>query len=96
MKLEHTSLQKIEFGDDPSDTFHCLIDLRISPDGLNIEKMRLTDPRNIDQQFRKAGCILMLTGNEVNELMNRGDLDSGKLHQSLFDLAVREGAIEEE
>jgi len=93
MKLEHTSLQIIEFGDDPSDKFHCLIDLRISPNGINIEKMRLTDPRNIDHQFRDAGCILMLTGDEVTELISRGDLEYGKLHQSLFNLAIREGTI---
>lgn len=96
MKLEQTSLQIIEFGDDPSDKFHCLIDLRISPNGLNIEKMKLTNPRNIDHQFREAGCILMFTGDETEELISRGDLDSENLHQSLFDLAIREGTIKKD
>ena len=93
MKLEHTSLQKIEFGNEPYDIFHCLVDVRVSPGGLDINKMKLTDPRNIDQQFREAGCILLLTGEEVNELTKRGDLSSEKMHESLFELAVKEGVI---
>ncbi len=95
MKLENTSLQKIEFGDDPSDQFYCLIDLRISPNGINIKKMKLSDPRNIDQAFRQAGCILMLTGDEVAELINRGELHSDNLHKTLFHLALQEGSIKQ-
>ncbi|TVQ68149.1 MAG: hypothetical protein EA360_00325 [Balneolaceae bacterium] len=93
MKFQDTTLQIIEFGDDPSDRFYCLVDERVSPGGLNIEKMRLTDPRNIDLQFREAGSILMLTGDEAEELFLRGELDRDQLHKSLFTLAEKEGVI---
>jgi len=83
----------VNFGPERSDVYYCLIDQKVSPDGLNLEKMRLTDPRNIDLQFREAGCLLMMTGEEIDELMNRGELKKDDLHQSLFELAVREGII---
>ncbi|TVQ01432.1 MAG: hypothetical protein EA359_13885 [Balneolaceae bacterium] len=95
MKLSHTSLQKIEFGNEPEDIYYCLIDLRISPGGLNIKKLRLTDPRNIDEQFRQNGCLMMFTGVEIEELIQRGDLDGKRLHRSLFRLAVKDGLIRE-
>lgn len=93
MKLFQTALQKIEFGETPSDIYYCLIDRQVSPNGLSIEKMRLTDPRNIDEQFRRHGCLMMFTGEEINELVERGDLDEKKLHQSLYELALFEGVI---
>lgn len=93
MKFEQTRLQIIDFGSDPSDRFYCLVDERVSPGGLNIEKMRLNDPRNIDLQFREAGCLLMLTGDEAEELFLRGELDRDELHHSLFTLAKKEGVI---
>lgn len=93
MKLEQTTLQKIEFGENPEDIYYCLIDARISPNGLNIQNMRLTDPRNIDLQFRGNGCLMMFDGNEINELTERGELDKTRLHESLYKLAVRERVI---
>lgn len=93
MKASDTKLQTIEFGEQPGDIYYCLIDRRVSPDGLNIEKMRLSDPRNIDEEFRKQGCLMMFTGDEIEELANRGDLDRSDLHLSLFNLAKREGVI---
>tara|TARA_R100001143_G_scaffold63560_1_gene71896 strand:- start:1427 stop:1720 length:294 start_codon:yes stop_codon:yes gene_type:complete len=93
MKLDQTILQEINFGEERSDIYYCLVDQNVSPDGLNVDKMRLTDPRNIDLQFREAGCLIMMTGDEVDELINRGDLLVENLHQSLFELAVREGII---
>lgn len=93
MKIEQTTLQEINFGEDRSDIYYCLVDQKVSPNGLNVEKMRLTDPRNIDLQFREAGCLIMMTGDEVDELINRGDLLVDDLHQSLFELALREGII---
>lgn len=93
MKKEQTSLQIFEFGDSPADTFYCLVDLRVSPNGINIEKMRLTDPRNIDLQFRENGCLLMLDGEEVEEIIRRGDADRENLHQSLFQLASKEDIV---
>jgi hypothetical protein len=93
MKFEDTTLQKIEFGNEPDDQYYCLVDLRISPKGLNIEKMRLTDPRNIDQQFLEHGCLMMLTGDEIEELLSRGELKRELMHRSLYELAIREGII---
>lgn len=95
MKLENTTLQKIEFGSEPKDIYYCLIDLRVSPNGLDIEKMKLTDPRNIDLQFREAGCLLMFTGDEIEELIQREEVDGKMTHKSLFNLAIREGVIKE-
>jgi hypothetical protein len=93
MKFEDTSLQKIELGDQPADQYYCLIDLRISPKGLNIDEIRLTDPRNIDQQFLEKGCLMLFTGDEIDELLNRGEIREKKMHMSLYNLAIREGLI---
>ena len=93
MKIDQTILQEIEFGTDRADIYYCLIDQKVSPGGLNVDKMRLTDPRNIDLQFREAGCLIMMTGEEVDELIRRGDIESDNLHQSLYTLALREGII---
>lgn len=93
MKLNQTLLQKIKFGKEPEDIYYCLIDMKASPGGLDVEKIRLTDPRNIDEQFRKHGCLLMFTGVEIGELIERGTLQRNKLHQSLFELAIQEGVI---
>ena len=91
MKKEQTTLQIFEFGDSPDDTFYCLVDLRVSPGGMDIEKMRLSDPRNIDLQFKENGCLLMLDGEEIEEIIRRGDADRENLHDSLFELASEEG-----
>ncbi len=93
MKLDQTSLQVIEFGEEPADKYYCLIDLKVSPNGMNIERMRLSDPRNFDRQFRDSGCLMMLTGDEINELKRRDEVNDAKLHQSLFELAINEGII---
>jgi hypothetical protein len=95
MNISQTSLQKFEFGDEPSDQFYCLIDLRVSPKGLSIEEIKLTDPRNIDKQFREKGCLMLFTGDEIEELLNRGEISREKVHRGLYDLAVREGVIAE-
>lgn len=95
MKFKNTKLQKIEFGADPADQYYCLIDLNVSPDGLDINKMRLTDPRNIDREFRNHGVLMMFTGEEIESLINRGDLDRESLHESLYQLALEEGVIKE-
>lgn len=93
MKLKNTKLQRIDFGDEPADRYYCLIDLKVSPDGLDLTKMRLTDPRNIDEQFRQHGMLMMFTGEEIESLINRGDLDRENLHESLYQLALNEGVI---
>lgn len=93
MNIDQTILQKIEFGSDRADIYYCLVDQRVSSGGINVDKMRLTDPRNIDVQFREAGCLIMMTGDEVDELVRRGDIQTEEMHQSLFELAKREGII---
>lgn len=93
MKFKDTKLQKIEFGDDPKDQYYCLINLKVNPDGLDLGKMRLTDPRSIDEEFRNQGMLLMFTGQEMESLMNRGDLDREHLHESLYQLALKDGVI---
>lgn len=93
MKIDQTTLQVFEFGDTPEDTFYCLVDLRVSPNGMDVEKMRLSDPRNIDLQFRENGCLLMLDGEEIEEIIRRGDADRDNLHKSLYQLASEEGIV---
>lgn len=95
MKLPYskTALQVIEFGNQPEDKFYCLINLNISPNGMNIEKLRLTDPRNFDLRFRESGCLLMFTEDEIDELIRRKDVDRESIHKSLYELALREGII---
>jgi hypothetical protein len=95
MKLpfDKTTLQIIEFGNEPEDKFYCLINLNVSPNGMNIEKLRLTDPRNFDLQFRESGCLLMFTENEIEELIQRKDIDRDAIHESLYGLARKEGIL---
>jgi len=93
MKIDQTTLQVFEFGDTPEDTFYCLVDLRVSPNGMDVEKMRLSDPRNIDLQFRENGCLLMLNGEEVEEILRRGDASRENLHKSIYQLASEEGIV---
>lgn len=93
MKKKETTLQLIEFGEQPEDKFYCLVDLNISPHGMDVEKLKLTDPRNFDLEFRESGCLMMFTGDEIEELISRGDLDEDNLHDSLYDLAIKEGVI---
>jgi hypothetical protein len=96
MKFKDTKLQRIDFGDEPADQYYCLVNLKVSPEGLDLAKMRLTDPRNIDEQFRKHGMLMMFTGEEIESLINRGDLDRENLHESLYQLALSEGVIKDE
>lgn len=91
--LEKTRLQTFSFGDKPDDIYYFLINLNIRPDGMNPEKIRLADPRNFDQILQENGCILMMDGNEVNELIRRGELDQQNLHNGLYELAKTEGII---
>lgn len=93
MRLDQTKLQKIEFGDQPEDIFYCLVDLQTSPGGMDIGKIKLTDPRRLDMEFRNHGCLMMFTGDEIEELIRRGDLDKNNLHRTLYELAVKEGVV---
>lgn len=91
--LENTKVNIIEFGDQPEDIFYCLVDLSISPNGLNVDKLKISDPRNFDQRLMESGCLMMFSGDEINELESRGDISRDELHQSLIDLAIKEGVI---
>jgi hypothetical protein len=93
MKKSDTKLEVFTFGDKPDDKFYCLVDRKVSPGGLNVEKMRLADPRNFDQMFREIGCLVMLTETEIIELVNRGELKKNDLHATLFELCKKEGII---
>lgn len=95
LHFKNTALQVLEFGDRPDDKFYCLINLKVSPNGMNIEKLRLTDPRNFDMEFRESGCLLMFTENEIDELIHRRELNGDELHRSLYNLAINEGVIKE-
>lgn len=91
--MKKTSLEIIEFGDDPEDKFYCLVDAEISPEGLDVSSLKLSDPRNFDQTLRNSGCLLMFTGDEMKELINRGDIDPERMHESLVEVAVSEGML---
>lgn len=91
--LNSTTLEIIEFGSAPDDKFYCLIDLKVSPDGLNVNKLKLADPRNFDQRLKESGCLMMFTGDEIDELTARGELDPDQLHKSIIELGIREGTI---
>lgn len=91
--MKKTTLEVISFGDEPDDTFYCLVDLEVSPDGLDVLSLKLSDPRNFDQTLRDSGCLMMLTGDEMNSLVNRGDIDPDNMHESLVEIAIKEGVL---
>lgn len=93
LKLEDTKLEVFTFGEEPDDKFYCLVNLKVSPDGLNLNKLKLSDPRNFDQLLSEAGCLVMLTQNEMNELISRGELKVENLHPELYELCKKEGII---
>lgn len=95
LKKDETKLEIFGFGDDDAaeDTFYCLINLTKSPEGIDLKKLSNADPRNFDEVLNEMGCILLLRGDEVEELINRGDISDTDLHRSLYDLSVREEII---
>lgn len=93
LSKEDTKLEIFGFGDDDADNFYCLVNLTKSPDGIDLKKLSMADPRNFDEALNKQGCILLLRGDEVEELINRDEITDADLHQSIYDLAVREEII---
>lgn len=93
LSLEQTKLEIIGFGDKPADTFYILVDLNKSPEGIDMEKLRLSDPRNFDQVLDDMGCIVMLSGQEMEELYKRGKIEKNDLKSEIYDLAVKENII---
>lgn len=94
---DDTKLEIFGFGeedrDNEEDTFYCLVNLRKSPEGIDLEKLSLADPRSFDEELNRMGCLLLLRGDEIEELIRRGEISDADLHQSLYDLARREGMI---
>lgn len=91
--INQTGIEELRFGDTKEDIFHILVNKNISPDGIDLEKLRLADPRNFDAALSNAGCIVMLNEIEIDELSRRGELDTNDLHKSLYELAQSEGLL---
>lgn len=99
LKKNDTKLEIFNFGSEENrdeDNFYCLVNLTKSPEGIDLQKLSMADPRNFDEVLNQMGCILLLLGNEVEELIKRGEITDTDLHQSLYDLAVKEEIITEE
>ncbi len=88
-----TGLEELSFGEAKEDTFTILVDRIVSPEGIDLEKLRLADPRNFDKALADAGCLIMLNETEIDELVRRKELNRENLHQSLYDLAKQEGML---
>ena len=97
LSKDDTKLEIFSFGNDNEDSnddnFYCLVNLTKSPDGMDLKKLSMADPRNFNQVLNDMGCILLLRGDEVEELIKRDDITDADLHQSLYDLAVEEEII---
>ncbi|WP_138431059.1 hypothetical protein [Fodinibius saliphilus] len=95
LEKEDTKLEIFGFGDEEAkeDTFYCLVNTVKSPDGIDLEKLSNADPRKFDEVLNEMGCILLLRGDEVEELINRGDISDSDLHKSIYELAVEEEII---
>lgn len=93
LSKDDTKLEIFGFGDEDEDNFYCLVNLTKSPDGIDLKKLSMADPRNFDEALNKQGCILLLRGDEVEELIEREEITDADLHQSIYDLAVREEII---
>lgn len=91
--INQTGIEELSFGDSKEDIFHILVNKNISPDGIDLEKLRLADPRNFDAALSSAGCIIMLNEIEIDELARRGELNPKQLHESLYNLAKDEGLL---
>lgn len=94
LEKDDTKLEIFGFGDEDEDNFYCLVNLQKSPDGIDLKALSMADPRNFDEALNKQGCILLLRGDELEELINRGEIEDSDLHQSIYDLAVREEIIQ--
>ena len=91
--LDNTSLEYFSFGDNPDDEFYLLINTKLNPDPIDIERLKRISPTSFEHVLNDMGCIMMLDGHEVNELVRRGDADRENLHASLFEVAKREGIL---
>lgn len=90
---DDTKLEIFGFGDEDEDTFYCLVNIKQNPDGIDLKQLSLADPRKFDDVLDRMGCILLLRGDELDELIRRGEITDSDLHAELYDLAVKEGFI---
>ncbi len=95
LQQDDTKLEIFGFGDenDEEDTFYCLVNTKKSPDGIDLEKLSNADPRKFDEALNEMGCILLLRGDEIEELISREAITDTDLQKSLYELAVDEGII---
>lgn len=93
LEKKDTKLEIFGFGEEAEDKFYCLVNLTKSPEGIDLKKLSMADPRKFDEALNEMGCILLLKGSEVEELIQRDEITDTDLHQSLYDLAVREEII---
>lgn len=93
LKLNQTNLETFNFGEADQDKFYVLINTLKNPEGITISKLAMADPRRFDSILAEMGCIVMLSGEEVSELVLRKEIDPERLHETLFDLAKKEGVI---
>lgn len=96
LQQDDTKLEIFGFGNEESDedTFYCLVNITKSPEGIDLEKLSMADPRKFDEVLNEMGCILLLRGDEVEELIKRDEITDTDLHKSLYDLAVEEKIIQ--
>lgn len=93
LKKDETKLEIFGFGDNTDDSFYCLVNTKKSPEGIDLDKLSSADPRKFDEVLNEMGCILLLRGDELEELINRGAVTGSDIHASIYDLAVEEGII---
>jgi len=93
LQKDETKLEIFGFGDNDDDAFYCLLNLNKSPEGIDLKKLSMADPRKFDEVLNRMGCILLLKGDEVEELIKRNEIEDSDLHRGLYDLAVREEII---
>ena len=94
IEKDDTKLEIFGFGEEEDDNFYCLVNLKKSPEGIHLKKLSMADPRKFDEVLNSMGCILLLRGDEVEELIKREDINDADLHKELYDLAVQEGIIQ--
>ena len=93
LTLENTELQSFSFGNKPEDKYYLLINTKINPVGIDLAKLSNADPRKFDAVLSDMGCMLMLSGDEMAELIRRGQVDEKDMHKTLFELAKTEGLV---
>ncbi|MFV1884037.1 MAG: hypothetical protein ACMZ7B_06095 [Balneola sp.] len=93
LTLNDTALETFSFGDTEDDQYYILLNISKNPDGINLTKLAMADPSRFDAILNEMGCLLMLSGMEINELQSRGEVNRDTLHKSLFELAKQEGVI---